>query len=344
MTQVLIRKTSEKYMYCTKTSERESFTLLFWTIPFDIWSWTLIGVTVIVLIIAVRGHWIYILAILLRQESYILNDRKILILAVLSAIVLTYGYEGVISSYLTVPEPFLIFKSLKDLLVNNYRIISQGPYVNALEEIFQRENITMELESSLVPNTWNASALEFIKLLSLCNATMPIETNSLQRIAYTAILELNFDVYCQLALKTLYSEDLVYSFHGSRQLDLARITVTFFESGILQFYSKYPDYVFSVQAVREGAAMEPDLVFDRLSTPLKLKQWKVLSIFLMWTTSIGVALLMLSIEIYFQVLRKYLMKISVIKVKSVRHMFTFYACGYERMVLTYRALTLRFCR
>jgi len=80
----------------------------------------------------------------MRQECRILTgNRKFLIIFIATTIVLTYGYEGMISSLVTVAPPVMGYNKLKVLLDGGYKILA-GDLVSLRQfiELFNAENIT----------------------------------------------------------------------------------------------------------------------------------------------------------------------------------------------------------
>jgi len=73
------------FVYCVKFVERERFSLLFWTVPLDTWTWTLLGISCVFLTIQLHGHWFEIYSILMRQSCTILEKNRVLIIEGLRA-------------------------------------------------------------------------------------------------------------------------------------------------------------------------------------------------------------------------------------------------------------------
>jgi len=114
--QQLFLKTDKRYfVFCTTKIERETLSFMFWTAPLDNWSWVALGTSVMLLIFTYRGQWVEIYSILMRQSCNILEKNKLLVIFIFAAIIFTYGYEGIVSSYLTVPPPFKAYESLREL-------------------------------------------------------------------------------------------------------------------------------------------------------------------------------------------------------------------------------------
>ena len=114
---VLMDQDTFEFLYCAKTEKREGLSFFFWIAPFDKTSWLFIRIFIVTLIGLIHGNWFEIYAILMRQECRILTgNRKFLIIFIATIIVLTYGYEGMISSLVTVAPPVMGHNKLKSLL------------------------------------------------------------------------------------------------------------------------------------------------------------------------------------------------------------------------------------
>jgi len=111
-TPIMVDVNLHRFMYCKQSEERQSFNFLFWTIPLDPWSWIGLGISCFLLLLLLRGQWFQICSILMRQSCSVINRNKTLIVFIFASIIFTYGYEGVISSLLTVPPPIKIFETL----------------------------------------------------------------------------------------------------------------------------------------------------------------------------------------------------------------------------------------
>jgi len=141
--QVLRRQIYSVYMYCTESLEREGFSFFFWILPFDNWTWLFLGISILTITLVVHGNWFPVFAILMRQNCGILDGRKLLMIFIIAAIIFTYGYEGIVSSFLTVQPPVKVYETLKGLLSANYtmRAPTDG-ILDEYKEIFKRGNIT----------------------------------------------------------------------------------------------------------------------------------------------------------------------------------------------------------
>jgi len=145
MKQVLTGVVTSKFFYCSRTEKRRKFSFLFWTLPFDTCSWSLIGISIMAISMILKIQLLHVFGILMRQECRALQGRrKLVIVFVLVAIVLTYGYEGIISSLLTVSPPILVYAKLKPMLEDGYKIMHVlGSDIGSTLRLFQKENIIL---------------------------------------------------------------------------------------------------------------------------------------------------------------------------------------------------------
>jgi len=174
---VLRGESRSLFLYCTETKEREGFSFLFWTVPLDTWSWLMLGSSVIAIIGVLRGQWFPVFAILMRQDCRILQGKqKLLMIFILATIIFTYGYEGVVSSLLTVQPPVFVFKTLKELLFNDsYKIAtSVGNSLAPFQRIFEQENIPENMHSKIAWKPRGQTRGEEIDALAQCNTTITI--------------------------------------------------------------------------------------------------------------------------------------------------------------------------
>jgi len=201
--QVLRETRYSSFFYCSKTEERERFSFWFWTVPFDTWSWVWLILTVLAITVILRGEWFPVFAVLMRQDCTILNGRqKVIIVFILATIIFTYGYEGVISSFLTVKPPVFVYETLKDLLDKGYRISKpNGSNFTPYKFLFERENITGSIESRISWLPWNTTNLGDYAALAECNVTSNIADDDRRacRVAMNGFMDFaNTQLYCHL--------------------------------------------------------------------------------------------------------------------------------------------------
>jgi len=223
-----------KFVYCQKTCERESFNMSFWTVPLGPWSWLFLGTAVLVLLICLRGQWLEIVAILMRQSCSILDDRKLLIVFILVTIVFTYGYEGVVSSFLTAPPPFKVFDTLKQLLENGYKLIGFQPELMAnpnLARLFESENISLShWESSLVPGTFNIPVSLVLPMLAAGNYTYSLRDS--QTTKWEVMVEVKYGVKCHTVRALSYPQNWIDTYVGPSREAMIKAAQEMAEAGI----------------------------------------------------------------------------------------------------------------
>jgi len=300
MTQVQKNSDVYKFMYCERKEERESFSFLFWTVPFDLWSWTLIGITSLALTLVLKGQWFQVFAILMRQECTVLNSKKHLIIFILATIVFTYGYEGIISSWIIVPPPLVIVKDLKELLDRNYTLIHQGigdvaGKSEKMKFLFKKEGIPLErLKSSLSP--WNAVEIstDFSQLLLQdCNVATDNYPAFLARLVYIRMKE-KFGVSCHMTKNTIVYMKDVYQFHGPLHESIGINMLRLQQFGILNFYDNLMNsYILTFWELK----YERIQASNQEATPFVVSEWKILSIFLLWAGMVGMAGVVWVIEV-----------------------------------------------
>jgi len=250
-----------KFGYCRKFEEREGFSFLFWTIPFDGWTWVLLGISALVITMILRGQWFEVYAILMRQECRILQGRsKLLMIFILATIIFTYGYEGVISSFVTVQPPIIVFKTLKDLLAAGYKVlqVSQSPVIGYLTPIIGNENITEEPESWItlenLPNNGSLEDVQYepFKRLAQCNVTSDFKSKFLKQ--YSVLLKKKAPTTsCQLIRDTSFSTNRIYHFFaGLAQPKLVFVVERLVQSGIVDWYYLYKSFIENVAWIEEG--------------------------------------------------------------------------------------------
>jgi len=278
--QVLRGVITVELLYCTKTIEREGFSFLFWTVPFDNWSWVLIGASVLVLILILRGQWFPVFAILMRQDCRILRCRhtKLLMVFILATIIFTYGYEGVVSSLLTAQPPLMVFKTLKELLGVGYKIYAiSGTSLTPYRRILEKENITGTPESKMVFSDWTGTSDE-LSNLAQCNLTFVVQTEL--KIAWKSAINKAYDkISCKYVRNSRYSYDTVFQYFGEYYLRFAVVEDLMIQSGIWSYYTAYEKYIQDLPNIRRVKVMEYN---EGLPVVFTISDWKMLSIFIVW--------------------------------------------------------------
>jgi len=278
-----------KFVYCTRSPVREAFTFMFWAYPLDSWSWILLGVSIFALIAQVRGEWLEIFAILMRQSCSLFKKRKILILFSLAVIVFTNGYEGIISSLLTVPPPYKIFSNSEELLEAGYRIAVESYVVGEI-----KENAALPQNQS----TWSILSLdsieEFFRTLALCNTTTVIDPGMFYSTTKAVKGFLPPGAMCYLVTGTVYPVHLVHTFIGEDHERISSINRKLFETGFSNLYSNNEMYIYQYQDRMSVERM--DHLEARKDVPFIMTDWKMLSIFIVWISLMGISAMLLGFE------------------------------------------------
>jgi len=277
-----------------------TFNFALWLIPFDRTSWILLILSTLSIIAIVKGRWFEIYAILMRQECRILKGKqKMLILFIAASVVFTYGYEGVISSLLIVPPPVQTLDSLKELLEQNYKIgvrfLDDADYLLA-KTVFKQENISARIESVAV-RRGNSTSKEDAQL-SGCDFSIRVKKDEELRVHQLRMRQRKPPVFCHITKNTAMSGNQDIYFLGHSHSQLATNTKRITESGIFSFclnFIKYYRFVFLLQS----AQISKNFKSEGLEA-FRIEDWKILSIFVMWTTGLAFALLVFAFECLFQ--------------------------------------------
>jgi len=298
MKQVLRDKINSVFLYCTKTQEREGFNFLFWTVPFDVWSWLLIGCSIIGITGILRGQYFAVFSILMRQECRILHGkRKLLIIFIMATIIFTYGYEGTISSFLTVQPEVVVYKTLKDLLDHNYVILStKNARVHPYIPIFRRENITGTPHSRMVFVSQELRPKQIFSVLQQCNLTYAVK-GEVKEAWKTAISTAIGQNTCHYVLKTVYSYDSVHQYLGNYYLKLLAVVERLIQSGVYEYFHDFEMYIENLPSMQRDEEMEFKAKFPIAFT---MKDWKVISIFISWAALLFTALVAFVVEILWE--------------------------------------------
>jgi len=295
-------------VYCTPGFERETFNFKFWTVPFDIGSWIGIAISVLTLVIMLKGEWFQVFAILMRQEYSALKTRKSLIVFIFMSIIFTYGYEGVISSRLIVQPPVIVVNNLKDLLDNNYKIIDAVPDAERkFVEIFKAENIPLErVNSSIVHTGIGQRDAEFL-LLSQCNVTKAFDA---QWAKFLPIRKEYLNVSCQSVKTTSLPLLELIRTHGFGHYRLMEMVRWLGESGILGMYRGFTNFALLLQGTIELGKLEAATRLKR--EPLSMNDWRILFIAQAYAILMSLAGISLIFEILCQCgwIRKYMIQRS----------------------------------
>jgi len=315
-TQTKLETERSKFLYCVKYDEKESFHALFWIIPLDEWTWFYLGISCFLMLMLLRGQWFQLYSILMRQSCTVLNRNKWLIIFILAAIIFTYGYEGVISSYITVPPPLIIIGTLKELLGKRYKIVAQTPNnfnVSELKWIYQQENITDTPEATVVNQSDRFTSAKINELLTQCNTTNEVPERSWDSI-HLAVELLLPGISCHYASNTVMPRPVVFFFFGYLQRELGQIGQRFSEAGILLMYKKYHSYLSFItfsHLYRQGI-MEADK-YKTVAFPMS--DPKIASIFIGWALFLSITFLAFLLEIAFPAQRVQIVQSFIVKLK-----------------------------
>jgi len=269
-----------QFVYCIKSIECEAFTFLFWTVPMDLWTWVLLSFSCLLLTAQLRGDWFQVYSILMRQSCTLLERHKILIIFIFATIIFTYGYEGVVSSFLTIPPPFEVFKTLNDLLRANYTLAG-------VSETTRNPNFLVALERENISTTPENIA----KIVLHGNVFLPnskikkkvaeIESATLQpnRITYyyRYSIEDRYDVKCHTVKHFVMSQQLYSILFGETHKLVVKILQRIEEAGMA---SNIHDLVIHLRRCAWSASINKALKKENDVVPFKMSDWKILSIFI----------------------------------------------------------------
>jgi len=280
--QVLRGYKESVFMYCKETLEREGFNFLFWTIPFDTWSWILIGASTLAITLILRGQWFPVFAILMRQDCRVLEGRHklLLIVFILATIIFTYGYEGIISSLLIVTPPEILYHHLNDLLTNKkYKIRADKYSLWMCNRLLIRENITFNSEFDIDFVTGNRPIETEYSRLAQCNITTLIHTEATMAFKlFVNILE-NDQVSCNHVKEPRFRFVTLHQFFGLNSPRFTQIEEMLVHSGIWTHYYDYEKYIQDLPLLRKRDRMEYE---STLPMRFTMMDWYILSIFVAW--------------------------------------------------------------
>jgi len=295
---IVINSYLNKFLYCVDKDEHEAFSFMFWTIPFDFWSWTGLAFSCLSFSILLRGDLFQIYSILMRQSCTILNKNKILIVLILVTIIFTYGYEGVISSFLTVPPPIKVVERLKDLIELGYKILNyQDLRSSELRRIFEQENITVPIEDWRIPDSEAWSESQTYDSVAHRSTTTEVITRE-QHIGIDFMATKFRDTMCHIVKNTFMFKHEVYVFRGHLQKKLLNISQNMLQAGILGFiydYCRFVNTLSNLDVMRARIMMEE----ESRTIPFVMRDWKMLSIFMGWTFILGIAFIVFLVEVVY---------------------------------------------
>jgi len=228
------------------------------------------------LVLVLKGNWFGVFTILMRQSCSILNKNKILIIFMQACIVFTYGYEGIISSFVTVPSAVTVFETLESLLKADYKV--DGFPEGNLRELFRIENITLPVNLSMTrSHSQYRTSLQQYRLLANFTTMLLPYTEARRFTANVLNIYSGKISNCHLVKQTTIPIPQLYYFSGEYHVNLRRIEQIMQESGILLFCHKLEVFVTSylnevLLDKRESDALKP--------FPFSITDEKIYSIFL----------------------------------------------------------------
>jgi len=238
----------------------------------------------VTLTIFLKGNWFPVFAVLMRQEVRILNGRqKWLMIFILATIVFTYGYKGVVSSFLTVQPPVVVFRNLKDLYAdgNRYKFLApKGSDMSFLKPVFDRENISEQLVTGIKWLNWTQQLVKenIFHLLERCNSTYAIRKYS-ESEWKIKIKKLNDKINCNSVKETSILSNYIHQYFGPHFLKFTLVEQIFVESGISTHFSDFENYVEQLSTMKKQEEAEYNVT---LPISFTMKHWKVTSTFVIW--------------------------------------------------------------
>jgi len=289
MKQQLTGVETSKFFYCSRTAKRRKFSVLFWTLPFDSCSWILIGISILANYMILKMQLFQVFGILVRQECrYLRGRRKLAIVFVLVAIVFTYGYEGVISSFLTVSPPLDVYAKLKPMVEDGYKImLPSGSDIETTRNLFKRENITGSINSMILWIPWSTYQRSGTEEFLHSNVTGTISLDDQKR-WIANMREIDPTLSCNCVSDVVLIQNNVFHFMGLARRKLAEISELLIQSGILDLFRNNYKYVINLNWTQ---AMDMFEFEERQSKPFKMGDWKILSIFIALLSLLGLSFL-----------------------------------------------------
>jgi len=208
----------------------------------------------------------------------------------LVCIVITCGYESIISSFITVPPPFIIFTNLQDLLDNGFKILTPTDRSstsedelrmhNAWKNLFEVNNITShELKSSLI-TIEDLSYKEIGSKLAGGNIT---HLTPFRRQISRYELE---GKGCYFAPETEYVGMRKSIFSGFDGWKLYKAMSNLSSSGIYRMYQRFSFYIEFIILKSQEAHFQ---FVESQPKAFVISDMKISSIFIVWSSLVGLA-------------------------------------------------------
>jgi hypothetical protein len=272
-------------------------------VPYDKWSWALLLLSLALLTLVSKGQWLDVFgAFCVRQSMGCLNRNRTLISFLFAAIVITCGYESIISSYVIVPPPLIVARNLKDLVDAGYGIFgfdSERADNATYLWILRREKIS---HSSLNEPPFISNTLDDLILggewyfWSTCNAT-GIAPSSFDIDFYQDKLDGFYPlsgIMCHFAKETKYPRPSLLTYSGYFATTFHTLLTSFVESGILNMLHKFGAYADQLEGrIRVGKRKYAQ---ERTEIPFELKDPKIVSIFVAWGILLVTTILIFLLE------------------------------------------------
>jgi hypothetical protein len=287
MIQPYLRDNNEmRFLYCRPGDERESFSFFFWAVPFDEWGWGFLALTLVVFTLVLKGGWLNVFGTLLLRQSFpSIDKKKPLVLLSFSAIVITCGYESIISSRLIIPPPLIVAHTLKDLVDSGYRIFGwDDTYADTstLYLILNRENISYSSvnEAPFIPNTF--MNYDGWQLYSHCNGTSLVDS-FFELDSWQSQMDFSYPgtgIRCHFVKQTKYPQEYTITYSGYSLTTFHTFLTSYQESGILDMFYKLYKCIINLEPKIRVA--QKNYAEKRTEIPFELKDPKIISIFIAW--------------------------------------------------------------
>ncbi len=255
--------------------------------PFDAWGWALLALSLLTLTLVSKGQWLDVFGALFTSQSYsTLNKNKTLILLLFAAIVITRGYESIVSSFLIVPPPIVVARRLADLVDAGYGSLGYDESIDnrSIFLVLRRESISHPSvnEPPFIRNTANINSEQSWRLLSNCNTTM-IQEDTIHISIFQYILDglyLGLGIRCHFVKETRLTNENLITYSGYFPTTVHTFVSSFQESGILDMLYDFSKYAGLLQT-RILIAKKNDAE-EKREVPFELRDPKILSIFIAW--------------------------------------------------------------
>jgi len=267
----------------------------------------------------------------MRQSCSVLDKKKILITFIFATILFTYGYEGVISSFMTVPPPFKVFKTLRELIMDaKYKIMIPAPVKTSPSQffnsekyqwIFKTENIILNQSNlGLYFNPIYGTAESYFGFfLRRCNVAVAYPPNQLEYWEYYGLLLRRIKgigFRCYRADQIIAPLDRpTYIVFGHYKKYVMREFQKFVESGVFGMYANFQSIIntYTHRMLKESLEYQ-----DKQPVAFNIKDMKILSIFLIWGSGLIVSFLIYAMEHCVNIIKVIRLKLVRLKNQMIR--------------------------